>query len=196
MAGSGVDLEHFAVAPLPDRPTTFLMIGRLLREKGMFEYLEAARMVKADRPSTQFLLLGDIDANLTSLNSSALDALRAEGTVEYLGTVRDVRPVISGAHVIVLPSYHEGMPRSVLEGLSMGRAVITTDAPGCRDTVEPERNGLIVPVRDAVALAAAMSRLADRPDLISAMGSEGRRLAERRFDVHSVNRTILEALDL
>ncbi len=196
VAGSGVDLEHYAVTPLPDPPTTFLMIGRLLREKGVFEYVEAARTVKTERPSTRFLLLGDIDANPTSLSSSALDTLRAEGTVEYLGTVRDVRPVISAAHVVVLPSYHEGMPRSVLEGLSMGRAVITTDAPGCRETVEPERNGLLVPVRDAVALAAAMSRLADQPDLISHMGSEGRRLAERRFDVHSVNRSILEALEL
>ena len=194
--GSGVDLEHYAATPLPEPPVTFLMIGRLLREKGVFEYVEAARIAKAARPTTRFLLLGDLDENPTSLSGPTLRALRTEGTVEYLGTVRDVRPVISDAHVIVLPSYHEGMPRSVLEGMSMGRAVITTDAPGCRETVEAGRNGLLVPVRDAEALAKAMLQLIDRMDVIADMGKESRRLAERRFDVHAVNSDIIRALGL
>ena len=194
--GSGVDLEHYAVAPLPQPPTTFLMIGRLLREKGVFEYVAAARKVKATQPRARFQLLGDIDANPTSLSGDALEEVRTEGVVEYLGTASDVRPVITGAHVIVLPSYHEGMPRSVLEGLSMGRAVITTDAPGCRETVEPGVNGLLVPVADPEALAQAMSQLIDQPEVVAAMGQAGRRLAERRFDVHAVNHDILAVLDL
>ena len=172
------------------------MIGRLLREKGVFEFVEAAGRVKAVRPAARFQLLGGLDPNPTSISEEALGRLQENGTVEYLGSVTDVRPVIRAAHVIVLPSYHEGMPRSVLEGMSMGRAIITTDAPGCRETVEPGRNGILVPVRDAEALAAAMRELIDDREKLSSMGAQSRQMAKLRFDVHAVNRAILQAMGL
>ena len=196
IAGSGVDLAHFAPAALPDGPTTFLMMGRLLREKGVFEYVEAAREVKAAHPSARFLLLGGIDTNPTSIDEQTLARFQSAGVIEYLGRVSDVRPVVESAHVLVLPSYHEGMPRSVLEGMSMGRAILTTDVPGCRDTVEPGVNGLLVPHADSTALATAMRALVDKRESVAAMGAESRRLAEQRFDVHEVNRVILAALGL
>ncbi len=196
LAGSGVDLVHYAPAPMADGPMTFLMVGRLLREKGIFEYVKAARRVKAMHPEARFQLLGGIDTNPTAINQETLDQLRADGTIEYLGTVRDVRPIVAGAHVIVLPSYHEGMPRSVLEGMSMGRAIITTDVPGCRETVAPGKNGLLVPHADASALAAAMCELLKDPSVLPSMGRESRRMAEARFDVHEVNGVIFGALGL
>lgn len=196
VAGSGIDLEHYAPTPLPDGPLTFLMVGRLLREKGVFEFVEAARRVKASGAAARFQLLGGLDPNPSSISEATLRSLEDEGIVEYLGLVDDVRPVISGAHVIVLPSYHEGMPRSVLEGMSMGRAVITTDAPGCRETVKPGENGVLVPARDADALARAIQGFIERPDLVAEMGRQSRRLAVGRFDVHAVNDTFLEALGL
>jgi glycosyltransferase involved in cell wall biosynthesis len=194
--GSGVDLDHYAPAPLPEGPVTFLMIGRLLREKGVFEFVEAARLLRPAGGGARFRLLGSLDLNPSSISQAALDRLQAEGTVDYLGAVSDVRPAITDAHVIVLPSYHEGMPRSVLEGMSMGRAVITTDEPGCRETVVAGENGFLVPSRDAAALARAMRAFIDDPGLASEMGRNGRRLAEARFDVHGVNEVILEALGL
>ena len=194
--GSGVDLEHYAPAPLPDGPLIFLMVGRLLREKGVFEFVEAAGRVKALRPAARFQLLGGLDPNPTSITEEALRRLQEDGTIEYLGTVTDVRPMIEDAHVIVLPSYHEGMPRSVLEGMSMGRAIITTDAPGCRETVETGENGFLVPVRDTDALTAAMLDLIDDRGKVSAMGAKSRQMAELRFDVHAVNQVILESMGL
>ncbi len=194
--GSGVDIDHYAPAPMPDGPMAFLMIGRLLREKGVFEYVEAARQVKSARPSARFQLLGSTDRNPSSISEAALNELRDDGTVEYLGHVSDVRPIIAAAHVVVLPSYHEGMPRSVLEGMSMGRAIITTDAPGCRETVEPGVNGVIVPVRDADALSRAMMAFVDDPESVSRMGEQSRQIAVDRYDVHDVNKAIFEALGL
>jgi glycosyltransferase involved in cell wall biosynthesis len=180
----------------PAPPVRFLLIGRLLRDKGVHEYVEAARRVRRERPEARFELLGPLDSNPSAISAAELDAWIAEGTVEYLGSTEDVRPYLARAHVCVLPSYGEGMPRSVLEAMSMGRAILTTDAPGCRETVEPEGNGLLVPVRDAGALAAGMLRLLAEPDRLDQLGRRSRALAEERFDVHGVNRTILGAMGL
>ena len=196
IAGSGIDLDEFAVAPLPPPPVTFLMVARLLRDKGIYEYLEAARKVKALHPDTRVQLMGPVDPNPESITPAELRAIQSEGAVDYLGVVADVRPNLAAAHVCVLPSYREGTPRSILEGMAVGRAIITTNAPGCRETVEHESNGLLVPVRDAGALAAAMIQLLTEPDRLAAMGAASRRLAETRFDVHEVDRTILLALGL
>ncbi len=116
--------------------------------------------------------------------------------MDYLGSVPDVRPLLAAAHVLVLPSYGEGTPRSVLEAMAMGRPVIATDVPGCRQTVVPGENGLLVPARDAASLARAMTSLVDAPGRLAEMGAASRRLAEERFDVNAVNRTILDALGL
>jgi glycosyltransferase involved in cell wall biosynthesis len=194
--GSGVDLDRYAAAPLPDGPTTFLMLGRLLRTKGVVEYVEAARLVKVVRPEARFRLVGGADSNHFSLTEDELERMRAEGTVEHNPWVQDVRPLIADAHVVVLPSYHEGTPRSVLEGMSMGRAIISTDVPGCRETVEPGRNGILVPARDARRLAEAMRDLVEHPELVAEMGAQSRQIAEERFDVREVNRIMIDAMGL
>jgi glycosyltransferase involved in cell wall biosynthesis len=194
--GSGVDLSRFSVAPLPPPPMTFVMVGRLIRDKGLYEYVEAAREVRRSHPEVRAQLLGGLDANPSGISQAELDRWRAEGVIEYLGSVKDVRPHVAGAHVCVLPSYGEGMPRSVLEAMAMGRAVITTDVPGCRETVEEGRNGMLVPPRDPRALAAAMRLMVADPARVAQMGLESRAMAEERFDVHAVNGAILAAMHL
>jgi glycosyltransferase involved in cell wall biosynthesis len=194
--GSGVDLVRFSPTSLSPPPITFLMICRLLRDKGVAEYAEAARRVRARHPETRVQLLGPLDPNPSAVSRQELEAWRREGALEYLGATDDVRPFIARAHVCVLPSYGEGMPRSVLEAMAMGRAIVTTDVPGCRETVDAELNGLLVPPRDAGALAEAMLRMVAAADRLDGMGRASRELAEQRFDVHAVNRRILDALGL
>lgn len=188
--GSGVDLDHFAVAPLPPEPR-FLMIGRFLRDKGVREYGKAAARLKRDFPGVGVGLVGWADESPDSLSTAEMEALVRAG-IDNLGQLEDVRPAIAGCTVYVLPSYREGTPRSVLEAMAMGRAVVTTDAPGCRETVVEGDNGFLVPPRDAEALYRAMRRFVDEPALAAAMGAASRRLAEERFDVRKVNRAILE----
>ena len=194
--GSGVDLDRFAPAPLPPEPPVFLFVGRLVRDKGIFEFVEAARRLKAQCPEARCRILGPFDSNPTAVSMEQVEAWVQEGIVEHLGKKSDVRPDLHAAHVIVLPSYGEGTPRSVLEAMACGRAVITTWAPGCKETVLPEATGLLVPVRDAGALAEAMGRLAGDPELVARMGVRGRAYAEEKYDVHKVNAVILEALGL
>lgn len=192
--GSGVDLDHFALAPLPGGPATFLFVGRLLRDKGLFEFAEASRRLGGT--GARFRILGPLDSNPNAIRADQVEAWVREGAVEYLGEAEDVRPRLAEAHVLVLPSYGEGTPRSVLEAMSMGRAVVTTDAPGCRATVRDGLNGLLVPVRDSAALAAAMGRLAADRDLVARMGEAGRRIAEETYDVRKVTADILAFMDL
>jgi glycosyltransferase involved in cell wall biosynthesis len=154
--GSGVDLAYYTPQALPTPPITFLMIARLLYDKGVVEYIEAARIVKKTDATARFLLIGPLDPNPAALRDVELRALIADGAVDYLGEIADIRPHIAACHVVVLPSYREGMPRTVLEALAMRRPVITTDVPGCRDSVLPGRTGWLVPARDAQALADAM----------------------------------------
>ncbi len=195
--GSGVDLTHFSPAALPPPPVTFLMMSRLIREKGIDQYVEAARRVRSAHPEVHIQLLGPLDPNPSGISAQELEALRTEGAVEYLGRTSDVRPFLARAHVCVLPSYYgEGVPRSVLEAMAMGRAVLTTDVPGCRETVQGGRNGLLVPPRDAAALAEGMLRMLAEPERLGPMGRQSRAIAEERFDVHSVNRAILGAMGL
>ncbi len=194
--GSGVNLERYPERPMPSGPVTFLMISRLIRDKGVREYVEAARLVRAEVPHARVRLLGPLDTNPTAVSQDELDAWIREGTVEYLGETDDVRPFLADSHVCVLPSYGEGMPRSILEALATGRPVIVSDVPGCRETVVEGWNGRLVRVRDAAALAAGMLDLARRPDELGQMGQHSRQLAVERFDVDRVNATILEALGL
>lgn len=193
--GSGVDIDHFSLAPLPVEPC-FLMIARLLVDKGVREYVDAARKVKARHPSVRFRLAGWIDDNPAAITKVELEKWLREGVVEFLGYLDDVRPAIAQASVYCLPSYHEGMPRTVLEAMSMGRAIITTDAPGCRETVNEGDNGFLVPVRNSTALAEAMARFIEDPGLAERMGVSSRRLAEQRFDVNAVNHRILKIMEL
>jgi glycosyltransferase involved in cell wall biosynthesis len=196
IAGSGIDLVAFVPVPMPPLPMTFLMVARLLRDKGLFEYVEAARRVKRYHPDVRIQLVGPLDPNPEGISAADVEAIRAEGAVDYLGSVSDVRPYLAAAHVCVLPSYREGTPRSLLEAMAMSRPTITTDVPGCRETIEPGSNGLMVPPRDAVALSQAMLELIAHPEHVVPMGAAGRRLAEARFDVREVNRTIMAAMGL
>ena len=155
--GSGVDLGRFAVAPMPGGGVVFLTIGRLLGEKGFREYAQAARAVKVRYPETVFQLVGPEDPSPDGIPMEEVREWEASGLVEYLGATSDVRPFIADCHVFVLPSYHEGMPRTVLEAMAMGRPILTTDVPGCRETVIPGENGYLVPRGDAIALAEQMT---------------------------------------
>lgn len=194
--GSGVNLDRFTPSPPDTGRPTFLLIARLLIDKGIREYAAAARLVKTHHPDARFLLLGPTDKSPMSLPAAEREAWERDGVIEYLGTTDDVRPHIRSSSVYVLPSYHEGTPRSTLEAMAIGRAVITTDAPGCRETVRHGENGLLVPVRDAEALADAMMALIRQPERIVTMGRASRRMVEERFDVHKVNRTILHTLGI
>lgn len=194
--GSGVDLAHYAPSPLPGGPPVFLFLGRLLRDKGIAEYVAAAHLVRARVPEARFRIAGWLDPNPESLTRRELDALVADGTIEYLGAPDDIRPHLAAAHALVLPSYREGTPRSVLEAMSMGRAVITTSAPGCRDTVIDGESGLIVPVRDARLLAAAMLRLVASPALLARIAAAGHARAVELYDARRVAASVLAALDL
>lgn len=194
--GSGVDLAQYCVAPRPEGPVRFLLIARLLGDKGVREYVKAARQVREAHPQVTFALAGWIDDNPDAIARQELDDWIADGTIDYLGCLDDVRPAIAACHVYVLPSYREGTPRTVLEAMAMARAVITSEAPGCRETVVEGENGYLVPVRDASLLADAMERFIERPELIDAMGRASRKIAEVRYDVHKVNDDILMQMGL
>ena len=193
--GSGVDVAEYTVAMLPETPS-FLLIARLLGDKGVREYAQAAALVKECYPEVSFRLVGWVDDNPDAINQAELDAWIAAGTIEFLGKLSDVRPAISDSSVYVLPSYREGTPRTVLEAMAMGRAVITTDAPGCRETVVDGDNGFLVPVKDVDALAAAMMKMIDTPGLAASMGERSRRIAEEKYDVHKVNAAMLEGMGI
>lgn len=195
--GSGVNVEYFSPANLPIGPPTFLLIARLLREKGIIEFIEAAKVIKTKYPETCFSMVGwSFDENPSAISAAQVEQWQGEGFVEIYGETDDVRPYIDAASVYVLPSYREGTPRTVLEAMAMGRPVITTDVPGCRETVVDGVNGFLVPVRNNEALVKAMERFIAEPGLIAQMGAESRRIAEEKYDVHKVNKVINEAMGL
>lgn len=197
VAGSGVDLSLFSAAPPPPGPPAFLMVARLLREKGIAEFAAAARTLKTEFPAARFQLLGPFDPSPLAISRTDLDRWTSEGALEYLGETRDVRPYLAASTVFVLPSYYrEGIPRSALEALATGRAVVTTTAPGCRETVIDGVNGFRIAPRDVEALVAAMRRFLEDPGLALRMGAMSRRIAEERFDVRAVNRTLIAAMKL
>jgi glycosyltransferase involved in cell wall biosynthesis len=195
--GSGVDLDHFTRAPLPDGPLHFVLVARMIASKGVREFAEAARQTRKRHPLVQFDLIGGLDSNPDSVTASELNAFQAEQVLTWHGQVSDVRPLMRAAHVVVLPSYYrEGVPRSLLEALALGRLIITTDMPGCRETLDRECNGILIPPRDAGALARAMDRLvrASRGELL-AMSEASYRLATERFDVRKVNQDMIAVIE-
>jgi glycosyltransferase involved in cell wall biosynthesis len=195
--GSGVDTGRFGFRPVPAGPPVFLLIARLLRDKGLFEFAEAARLLRPKWPEARFCLLGPIDPNPSGVTLAELAQWNASGGVEYLGETRDVAAFLAQASVFVLPSfYREGLPRTILEALATGRAIITTDAPGCREPIEPGANGFLVPVRDAPALARAMEMFLKDPGLAERMGKRSRQIAVDRFDVDKVNALLLSSMAL
>lgn len=184
--GSGVDMNHFRKKPLPSKPV-FLMIARLLWSKGIREYLEAIKTVKQSLPEAEFMLVGGLDENDEAISKTDLDKFINEYSIKYIGQVSDVRPYIEQASVYVLPSYHEGIPRSVLEAMAMGRTVITTEAPGCRETVKDDESGFLVPVKDSKILAERIMTLAKDSTLRQKMGDAAYERCKSVFEVGIIN---------
>ena len=192
--GSGVDVDYFAPRPLPEN-VSFLMISRLIADKGVREYAEAARLLRNQfGPMVRCVLVGGLDPNPAGIARAEVEGWVAAGIVDYRGELRDVRPAIEAAAVLVLPSYSEGAPRTVLEAMSMGRAIVTADVPGCRQTVVDGESGLLVPAKDAHALAAAMARLVNEPGLAARLATAARARAVDKYDVAKVNASMLGAL--
>jgi glycosyltransferase involved in cell wall biosynthesis len=192
IAGSGIDLTQYTPSPPPAR-LSFLMLARLLRAKGVVEYAEAARRLKARYPEVEFRLAGPFDPSPDGVRPAEVERW-VSGGLTFLGTLADVRPALAEAAVYVLPSYREGTPRSVLEALAMGRAVITTDAPGCRETVQDGANGFLVTPRDVNSLLVAMEHFILHPSQARTMGASSLELARSKYDVRLVNDRVIAAI--
>lgn len=193
--GSGIDISAFTKAPIPQQ-CDFLLIARLLGDKGVREYAEAAKMLKVTHPTSTCRLVGWIDDNPDAIEQNELDEWIHAGYIDYIGRLSDVQPAIKSCAVYVLPSYREGTPRTVLEAMAMGRPIITTDAPGCRETVVCGCNGYLVPVKDSLAIYEKMVQLIEDKSLVERMGSKSREIAEQKFDVNKVNALMLKEMGL
>lgn len=192
---SGVDVERFTVKELPEN-FAFLNISRLIKDKGIAEYLEAARLTKKKYPNVRFLLVGPFDTNFSALTPEELGVYLKDGIIEYFGEQSDVIPFIEQCSVFCLPSYREGTPKTVLEAMACGRAIITTDTVGCKETVVDGHNGLIVPVKDISALSDAMIHLIENSEKIIPMGVASRKMAEDKFDVRKVDESIMKIMGI
>jgi len=195
LAGTGIDTEEFKPGPARPFAGRYLYIGRMLRDKGVVELVEAARVVKRKHPDARFVLVGSTDSNPAAIPPEQMKSWEKEGVISCAGAVDDVRPFIEDSDVFVLPSYREGLPRATLEAMAMGRAIVTTDAPGCRRTVLDGENGVLVPVADATALAKAMLRFYAEPGLAESQGRRSREIAVKTFDVNNVVRSVMDRLN-
>jgi len=198
LGGIGLDLKNYACSQPDSTKQRFIFIGRLLAEKGINEYIAAAKLVKQNHPTAEFVVLGGLDeGNPGGLRKAELDKLIADDIVIYPGHVDDVPKWIADASVFVLPSYYrEGVPRSTQEAMAIGRPVITTDVPGCRETVVDGVNGFIVPPWNSDVIAQAMIRFIEHPELIEKMGLESYRMAQEKFDVVKVNAKLMRILEV
>ncbi|CAB3657261.1 N, N'-diacetylbacillosaminyl-diphospho-undecaprenol alpha-1,3-N-acetylgalactosaminyltransferase [Achromobacter pulmonis] len=195
--GAGVDLDQYRALPEPPAPPVVVtMVARLLRDKGVREFVQAARLLRERGVDVSMQLVGGVDAgNPASATPAEVQAWQRKGCVQALGERSDVPQLYAASHIAVLPSYREGLPKSLIEAAASARAVVTTDVPGCRDAIDPGKTGLLVPVRDPQALADAIARLADDQALRQAMGTAGRALAEREFNIERVARLHVELYD-
>jgi glycosyltransferase involved in cell wall biosynthesis len=199
--GSGVDLSRFTAAPPADASgvTTFLFAGRLLRDKGLVDFVEAARALRSlrsDESTFRFRIAGMLDSNPSAVKASELEQWTRGGMIEHLGRLEDVRPALAGCSVFVLPSYREGMPMAALEAMATGRAVVTTDVPGCRETIVDGESGILVPPGAPAALAVALEQFLEDRMLAARMGEAARLRAEREFDARAVGARIIRAMGL
>lgn len=193
--GSGVNTARFAVADYPER-LTFFMLARVMYSKGIREYLEACEIIKKQHPNVRCMLLGACEGIQDSLSKDFLQPYIDDGIIEHFGETDCVEKYYEQCSVYVLPSYREGTPRTVLEAMSMGRAVITTDAPGCRSTVVDGNNGFLVPIKDGRALADAMLKFIESPSLVQTMGSASATYCREKFDVEKVNVVMCKYLNI
>jgi glycosyltransferase involved in cell wall biosynthesis len=193
--GSGVDIHTYSQSPMPPVPV-FLYIGRLVRDKGICEYLEACKTIRKRYENIRCILVGSYDTNPSAIKERDLKPYIDDNIIEYAGEQNDVKPFIAQCSTYILPSYHEGTPRSVLQAMAMGRAIITTDAPGCRETVKNGDNGFLVPVKNVEAIVAKMEYLINNPVVNAKMGERSRVIAEEKYDMRKVNRAIFEVMGL
>lgn len=184
--GSGVNTNRFSVADYPDK-ITFFMLSRVMYSKGIREYLRACELVKEKHPEVRFMLLGACENIQDSLSKEDLAPYVEKGIIEHFGETDRVEDYYKQCSVYVLPSYREGTPRTVLEAMSMGRAIITTDAPGCRETVIDGKTGFLVPVKNAEAVAEKMTEFIENPELIKTLGAASAEYAREKFSVDKVN---------
>ena len=192
--GSGVDINKYNFTQIPESNFSFLLVSRLLGEKGLREYAEAAKIVKEKFPEVEFKIVGTQD---NSMDAIPIEEVKSWSKyVDYEGPTKDVRPYIKKCHVYVLPSYHEGLPRSTLEAMSMGRPILTTDAAGCKETVNENINGFLVPIGSSKELAKRMIWFINNRDKIKSMGEQSRKIVEKRFDVRKVNLEMLNILKI
>ena len=194
--GSGVNVSRYENLPLPEGEVVFLTIARLLGEKGLREYAKAAEIVKSMYPNVNFQIVGPEDPSPDGIPLKEVMTWHNSGAIEYLGGTDDVRPYINRCHIFVLASYHEGMPRTVLEAMSIGRPILTTNVEGCRETVTEGVNGYLVPKKDAQALAEKMIWFIENKHEWNEMAKQSRKIAEDKFDVHKVNESLLEIMQL
>ena len=194
--GSGVNLSYFTQVPMPEH-ITFFMLSRLLKSKGVGEYLEAARIVKKQYPHVTFKLLGKYEYIMQdAMDQEYVESFIKDGTVERFEETDDVRPYYKMCSVYVLPSYREGTPRTVLEAMAMGRPIITTDTQGCRETVKDGVNGFLVPIKNIQALAEKMIWFIDHPEAIQVMGQQSYQYVLKKFDVNKVNADMIRIMNL
>jgi glycosyltransferase involved in cell wall biosynthesis len=193
--GSGVNLDKFGEKPNPYNQG-FLFVGRIIRDKGIREYLEASKIVKEKYPSAKIQIVGYFDTNPTAIKEEEIFEYVNKGLIEYLGPTNDVRPFLQNSSVYVLPSYHEGTPKSVLEAMATGRPIITTDAPGCKETVVDGLNGFLVPVKNSVMLAEKMIWMIEHPKAAEKMGKESLKICKEKYDVNKVNNVIFKTMNL
>ncbi len=197
LGGIGLNLNHYTYSQPIINPINFLFIGRLLKEKGIFDFIQAVKIVKSQYSNVKFIVLGSLDPhNQGALSQEQLDTLLNEGLFEYPGYVSNIQNWIHKSSVFVLPSYREGVPRSTQEAMAIGRPVITTDVPGCRETVIDGVNGFVVPKWNPEALAERMIYLIENPGQINQMGKESYKIAKDRFDADKVNRKLCKLLGI
>jgi len=195
--GSGVDLSHYKAEQPSVYPLRFLLVARMVKEKGVEIFVEVARKVKMEHPEVCFDLLGWVDENPNSLNLEQIEAWQKEGIIKYHGAASDVRPFYEQSSVFVLPTYYkEGTPRTILEAMAMKRPIITTNTPGCKETVEQGVNGFLIPPRNENSLYEKVIYFIENPDDVVKMGEESYRIAKEKYDVNKVNEDILNFMSL
>ena len=193
--GSGVNLKKFKKNKIPAGPVSFIMVSRVLKEKGVLEYFEAAKIVKKKYPEAKFSYIGAIDKNQNAIKLSALKPYINAKTVEYIPETKEVEKYVAKCSVFVLPTYYrEGIPRTLLEATAMGRPIITTNTPGCRETVVEGKNGLFVKSRDALDLAEKMTWMVERKDKLQEMGDKSYKICLEKFTISIINKRMLEIL--
>lgn len=195
--GSGVNISHFTPQPMPNGAPRFFMLSRLLKSKGVMEYLEAARLTKQKHPEATFAILGKYETAMQdAVERQVVEKYINDGIITKYEETDDVRPYYADCSVYVLPSYGEGTPRTVLEAMASGRPIITADANGCRETVADGKNGFLVPVKDSKALSDKMCYFIEHPDMLTVMGEASRKMCEDKYAVEKINRRLFEIMEI